>query len=214
MPARKKRTAAPRKKRANAPRKKRAAGKGTKPRKTPPRKLKPAAVPAWQSKVWITAADFLKWSEFQGVSLSKKNLYATYLGTAARHPIPRRQDNRLHKHKAMELVRVVQGKALADTDQAAILAERNLAETRLKTARAAAAELKVARMRGDLVETVLVRQTWDRRLAALRDSFRTLAQTAPTDLDGQTQNQMEKTLAGMFDETFRRVGDNGNRHIQ
>lgn len=157
------------------------------------------------NRVWLTPAELHVWLIEQGVRISRKNLYGTYLGKAARYPLERTADGqRIHKWKALELIKTVQQREdLGDRD--GIIARRQLAEARIREARAEQEALRLAEMKKSLVPAELVRRIWTRAIESFKNELRTLIHALPRDLEGRTQAQMREIIESRHLDALRHL---------
>jgi hypothetical protein len=168
---------------------------------------KPAPAPPEpeDERVWITPAEFERWLPTQGVTISHKSLYKTYLGANARHPIKRNSAGRVHRDFGLELVRMVQGHEEVHTDDA--IAKRNAADARIKSARAALLEATAAERAGRKIDVDLVNTKWSRAIENLKNELRALASSVSAMLVGKTELEITAILEKRYMETLRHLAD-------
>jgi hypothetical protein len=125
--------------------------------------------------VWLTPAAFLRWLPSQGLQLSRKNFYKTYYGSRARHPVHTSSDGkRIHKLKALELVRLIQAKDAGDDDADRVIRERQQAEAMFKNAQAIRQVIALETMLGQRLRRDLVGRVWSQAVENLKNELRTI----------------------------------------
>lgn len=167
------------------------------------RKRKVGTRPASPAGPWITPAEFVRWLPTQGVKIARKNLYETYLGKTARHPIERDASGRVHKLKALELLRVVN--AREPVSAASAIAKRNEAEARIRTAEASMAEMRERKMAGTLVDIGLIQQVWMRAYENLKSTLRSCARSLALEVDGLPVLEREAVITRRHEEALRHL---------
>lgn len=146
-----------------------------------------------QERVWLTPAELERWLPSVGVKISHKSLYKTYLGKGARHPLERSGDGkRVHKDKAAELIRIVQGRE--DTDANRVIQERQAADARYKTAKARREEILLQQMMGVRIPLEVVEKVWARALENFFNELRAMEHNAPEELYGKDRAEMRAIL--------------------
>jgi len=126
-------------------------------------------------KVWIGPAELEKWLPSQGVKISHKNLYATYLGRDAKYRVERNAKGELHRWRTMELIRSVQNPEHVATDE--ILQRRQIAGARAQEARARVQEMRVAEMEGLLIPRTVIEEVWTRAVGLFLQELSGLGET-------------------------------------
>lgn len=166
--------------------------------------IKPSRIPAEEDQnVWLTPAEFERWLQGQGISISHKNLYRSYLGKGARHPLERSAAGKIHKEKALELIRLIQGRE--EGDAARIITERQAADARYKAAKARAAELALEAELKLRVPTALVEKVWGRAFENFKSELRTIEHNLPDDLEGKPRAEMQAILAKAHHEALKHL---------
>lgn len=159
-------------------------------------------IPDDDPATWLPPSAFLRWLKTQGVSLSRKGLYKTYFGKGARHPVHTSPDGkRIHKFKAIELIRMIQGgDGLGDSSR--IIAERQAADARFRTAKARAAELELEELEGKRVAIEVIDRVWATMWENVKNEARTASHNLPRQLVGQTAPEIRAILEKSFHQIF------------
>lgn len=160
------------------------------------RKPVKAAARAADDGEWITATGLLRWLRAQGLKISRKNLYKTYLGARARYPLERDAKGRVHRLRALETIKAVQERDGGTSDE--IARRRALADARIREALAAKREIELLELRGRKIDVELVEKTWTRTVTAAKDALRTLAMTLPDVLEGLGKDAARTLLEDRF----------------
>lgn len=148
-----------------------------------------------EGPIWLPPSEFLRWLQEQGITLSRKSLYKTYYGTGARHPVHVSPDGkRIHKWKALELIRIVQGGEGAG-DSARIITERQQADARFRTAKARQAELELEEIEGKRVPLDTIERVWATMWENVKNEARALEHNLPEELDGKSKGEMRGVLS-------------------
>lgn len=146
-----------------------------------------------EDRVWVTPAELERYLPTVNITISKKNLYKTYLGKGARHPLERSGDGkRIHKHKAAELIRIVQGRD--DTSASRVIQERQLADARYRSAKARREEILLQQLMGDRIPLAAVEKVWARALENFFNELRAMEHNAPEELFGKDRAEMRAIL--------------------
>lgn len=162
-----------------------------------------------EEKVWLSPSEFIRWANEQGVSLSRKSFYKTYFGRGARHPVERSKDGkRVHRDKALELIRMVQADDYGDSSR--IICERQAADARVKSAKARMAEIELETLSGQRPSIEVVKRVWGRAVENLRGELRTLAKNMPDELFGKAREEMTNLMERRFEDAFRHVSRDMN----
>lgn len=156
-----------------------------------------------QEGPWVTPAEFVRWLPSQGVKIARKNLYETYLGKTARHPIERDANGRLHRTKALELIRVVN--AREPINAASAIAKRNEADARIRMAEASMAEMREKKMAKTLVDIGLLQQVWMRAYENLKSTLRSCARSLSLEVEGLSVLEREATITRRHEEALRHL---------
>lgn len=144
-------------------------------------------------RVFVTPAEFERWLKKQGLKISHKNLYETYLGPHAVNQIPRSSDGkRVHKDKGLELIKLVQSKQ--DVDPTNVAQRRAEAAARLAEAKAAKQELEASEAAGSLLDVDLVKQVWTNAIEATKNEMRSMVNTLPAELVGRNEDEIRTLL--------------------
>lgn len=151
----------------------------------------------------MTPTEFVRWLPSQGVRIARKNLYETYLGATARHPIERNADGKVHRLKALELIRVVGSREPAVLNDA--IAKRQEADARARIAQAMMLELEAKKEAGAAVDLSLVQKVWGKLLANLKGALRSMAKSAVLEMEGQNAQQREETLNRRHEDALRNM---------
>lgn len=164
--------------------------------------------------VFMTPSQFLRWLPTQGLTLSRKSLYKTYFGKGARHPVHTSPDGkRIHKHKALELIRIVQGGGTGADESARMVAERQLADARYRTAKARMAELELEEQLGARVPFAVLEQVWAAMWENVKNEARTAAHNLPDELHGKTKSEMRASLELAFHRIFSHLASDCRQRI-
>lgn len=156
-------------------------------------------------RVWLTPSEFERWLPTQGITISHKSLYKTYLGAGARHPIKRNTSGRVHRDFGLELIRIVQGHEQVDSNDA--IAKRNEGDARVKIARAVLLETLAAERAGRKIDVDLVNSKWSRAIENLKNELRALASSVSAMLVGKTELEITAILERRYMETLRHLAD-------
>lgn len=181
---------------------------------TPPAKQQARPEPAsTDAGVWMTPAEFLRWLPSQGITLSRKNLYATYYGAGAKHPVHRSPDGkRIHGPKALELIRIIHGgDTIGETGR--IIAERQAADARFRTAKARAAEIELEELEGKRVKIDVVERVWATMFEHAKNEARTLANNLPEDLHGKEKPEMRVILERGLRQLFQHLAESCRQRV-
>ena len=163
---------------------------------------KPKAVTADDEgeRVWVTPAALMKWLPTQGVKISKKSLFKTYLGANATHPVTRNADGkRVHRFQALEMIRLVQQGGAGENDELGRVAlERAIADARMKSARAAQMELRLEEAMGQRIRVELVYKVLGKATENVTSELRTLEHNLPDELANKSAAEIQPILAKAF----------------
>lgn len=134
-----------------------------------------------EDSVWLTPAEFLRWMPSQGITLSRKNFYRTYFGSAARHPVHVNPEGKLiHKWKAVELIRLIQSRD--DTEGSRAIRERQTAEALAKTAEAMRRVIDLEERMKKRIRIDTVTKLWGQAVENLKNELRTIEHNATEDV--------------------------------
>lgn len=153
--------------------------------------------------VYLSPAAFERWIKSQGVSISHKSLYKTYLGKGASNPIERNARGLVHKLKGLEMIRLVQGREVASPEAAA--AKRIEASARAQMAKAIMLEAEAAERIGRLVPLAMVNKTWGKAIENTKNELLALPMSVASALRGLTEPEIRDVLAARLNEALRHL---------
>ncbi len=165
----------------------------------------PAAATDADERVWVTPAEFERWLPSQGLTISHKNLYKTYLGKGALYPIKRNAAGRIHREQGLELLRLVQTKQPSTMEDA--MAKRAEATARAQLAKARMLERQEQLNAGTAVPLDLVNQVWSRCFVNLKNEQLSMAKALSAVLVGKSELEIETILHQRILDSHRHVAE-------
>lgn len=155
--------------------------------------------------VWLSPSAFERWLKSQGVVISHKSLYKTYLGAGARYPVKRNARNYVHREQGLELIRLVQAKEPVSIE--ASVATRAEATARVQIAKARILEREEQLAAGTVVPMALVNQVWPKAITNLKNELMSLPTSLSSMLVGKSEVEIEGILRQRLLDSMRHMAD-------